>query len=253
MERLKCTVSYDGSDFAGFQVQPDHRTVQGVLETALYNMHKGKSIRIQASGRTDTGVHAVGQVIHFDSPLEIPERNWKQALNTLLPDDVRIRKVEKKTKEFHARYSVKEKEYHYFVSNEEDPDVFRRGYVYHEPRKLDLERMQEACQYLEGTHDFTSFSSAKSSVKGTKVRTLYHVSCNQTGSNIEFVFRGSGFLYNMVRIMMSVLLDVGKGKRNPEDIIDLLASKNRQLIGKTIDPQGLYLWRVSYEENGNEK
>nr|WP_080876108.1 tRNA pseudouridine(38-40) synthase TruA [Oceanobacillus timonensis] len=248
MERLKCTIAYDGSGFAGFQVQPAHRTVQGVLEKALIKMHKGEAIRIQASGRTDTGVHAVGQVIHFDTPLTIPERNWKQAINTLLPDDVRIMHIEKVHDSFHARYSVKQKEYHYIVLNREDPDVFRRDYVLHFPKDLDIEAIQAACKHLEGTHDFTTFSSAKSSVKGSKVRTLFHASCRRKDNDIEFVFRGSGFLYNMVRIMVSALLDVGIGKRKPEDIPVLLAAKERGQLGKTISPNGLYLWEVSYDE-----
>ncbi|WP_152657732.1 tRNA pseudouridine(38-40) synthase TruA [Oceanobacillus sp. CFH 90083] len=253
MERIKCTIAYDGSGFAGFQVQPDHRTVQGMLEKVLAKMHKGEMIRIQASGRTDTGVHAVGQVIHFDTPLTIPERNWKQAINTLLPDDVWITTVEKVPDTFHARYSVKQKEYHYIVLNREDPDVFRRNYALHFPKSLDMKAIQAACKHLEGAHDFTTFSSAKSSVKGSKVRTLFQASCMKKEDDIEFVFRGSGFLYNMVRIMVSALLDVGIGKRNPEDIPALLAAKERGQLGKTISPNGLYLWKVSYNEPEEEK
>lgn len=253
MERIKCTISYDGSGFAGFQVQPGHQTVQGMLEKALAKIHKGEAIRIQASGRTDTGVHAVGQVIHFDTQLLIPERNWKRAINTLLPDDIRITHVEKVCDSFHARYSVKQKEYHYIVLNREEPDVFRQNYVLHFPKSLHIEAIQTACKHLEGTHDFTTFSSAKSTVKGSKVRTLYHASCKKRDDDIEFVFRGSGFLYNMVRIMVSALLDVGIGKRKPEDIPALLAAKERGKLGKTISPNGLYLWEVSYHEQEEEK
>ncbi|WP_067729276.1 tRNA pseudouridine(38-40) synthase TruA [Oceanobacillus damuensis] len=248
MARLKCVVKYDGSGFSGFQVQPQYRTVQGVLESALKEVHKGSEIRLQASGRTDTGVHAVGQVIHFDSPYKIPENNWKRALNTLLPDDIYIQEVTEVTKDFHARYSVVEKEYHYYVWNAEEPDVFKRNYAYYFPYELNVEKIQEACRYLEGTHDFTTFSSAKSTIKGEKVRTLYHASCKKQGDEVEFIFRGSGFLYNMVRIMVSVLLDIGQGRRNPEDIIGLLEKKDRQQVGKTISPQGLYLWNVRYNE-----
>ena len=248
MPRIKCTIKYDGSGFSGFQVQPQYRTVQGVLERVLKEMHKGREIRLQASGRTDTGVHALGQVIHFDSSYNIPEENWKRALNTLLPDDVYIDKVEQVTEAFHARYSVKEKEYHYFVWNAEEPDVFKRNYSHHFPYPLDIERMQEACKLLEGTHDFTTFSSAKSTAKGSKIRTIFHASCQRNGEEVEFIFRGSGFLYNMVRIMVSVLLDIGQGRRDPEDIRELLEKKDRQLAGKTIAPQGLYLWNVRYEQ-----
>jgi len=248
MARLKCRIKYDGSGFSGFQVQPQNRTVQGVLEAVLKEMHKGSEIRLQASGRTDTGVHALGQVIHFDSPYTIPEKNWKRALNTLLPDDIYIDEVTEVNEDFHARYSVKEKEYHYYVWNAVEPDIFKRNYSYYFPYKLDLARMQEACTYLEGTHDFTTFSSAKSTIKGSKVRTLFHATCQKRGEEIEFIFRGSGFLYNMVRIMVSVLLDVGQGKREPRDMIKLLEKKDRRLVGKTIAPQGLYLWNVDYHE-----
>lgn len=248
MARLKCRIKYDGSGFSGFQVQPRNRTVQGVLEGVLKEMHKGSEIRLQASGRTDTGVHAVGQVIHFDSPLTIPERNWKRALNTLLPDDIYIQEVTEVSEDFHARYSVIEKEYHYYVWNADEPDIFKRNYSYYLPFKLDIGKMQEACTYLEGTHDFTTFSSAKSTIKGSKVRTLFHATCEKRGEEIEFIFRGSGFLYNMVRIMVSVLLDIGQGKREPTDIIKLLEAKDRQLAGKTIAPQGLFLWRVKYDK-----
>ncbi|WP_010652064.1 tRNA pseudouridine(38-40) synthase TruA [Oceanobacillus massiliensis] len=247
MARIKCKIKYDGSEFSGFQVQPQNRTVQGVLESVLKEMHKGAEIRLQASGRTDTGVHAIGQVIHFDSPFDIPEKNWKRALNTLLPDDIYIQEVTKVSDEFHARYSVKEKEYHYYVWNAEEPDIFKRNYSFYFPYQLDIDKMLEACRYLEGTHDFTTFSSAKSTIKGEKIRTLFHASCKKQGNEVEFIFRGSGFLYNMVRIMVSVLLDVGQGRRKPTDIIDLLAKKDRQLAGKTISPQGLYLWNVKYE------
>lgn len=249
---MKCTIAYDGSGFAGFQVQPNHRTVQGMLEKALTKIHKGEAVRIQASGRTDTGVHAVGQVVHFDTSLTIPERNWKQAINTLLPDDVRITKIEKVDNAFHARYSVKQKEYHYIVLNQEEPDVFRRNYVLHFPKSIDIKAIQAACKHLEGTHDFTTFSSAKSSVRGSKVRTLYHASCELKEGDMEFVFRGSGFLYNMVRIMVSALLDVGIGKRSPEDIPALLAAKERGKLGKTISPNGLYLWEVKYDDSDIE-
>ncbi|MFD1850674.1 tRNA pseudouridine(38-40) synthase TruA [Oceanobacillus bengalensis] len=248
MERVKCTLQYDGTLFHGFQRQPNKRTVQGELEKVLKVIHKGQSISIAASGRTDAGVHARGQVIHFDSDLGIPERGWLHALNTQLPDDIRVRSVEKVTEAFHARYSVIEKEYHYFVLNCQEADVFKRHYSYHFPYELNMEKIEEACRYLEGTHDFTTFSSTKSTVKGSKVRTIYEASVKKEASEIEFIFRGSGFLYNMVRIMVSVLLDIGQGRRQPEDIQYLLERNDRKLVGKTIDAHGLHLWNVIYKE-----
>ncbi|MBT2217133.1 tRNA pseudouridine(38-40) synthase TruA [Virgibacillus dakarensis] len=246
MEKIKCVISYDGSGFAGFQIQPKKRTVQGELEKALMTIHKGAHVRIQASGRTDTGVHAKGQTIHFETPFTIPEANWKRALNTLLPGDLYINEVEKVPSSFHARYDVIEKEYRYYVWNEKETDVFKRNYAYQFPYALDIKAIQDACSYLEGEHDFTTFSSAKATTRGSKVRTLYQASCEKRESEIEFIFRGSGFLYNMVRITVGVLLDIGQGRRRAGEIPYLIEQKDRRLVGETIPPQGLYLWRVRY-------
>lgn len=248
MVRLKCIIHYDGSQFSGFQIQPKKRTVQGVLERALKKMHKGEDIRIQASGRTDTGVHSFGQTIHFDSPFQIPENNWKTALNTLLPDDLYVQQAEIVPDGFHARYDVVEKEYRYYVWHQKERDVFKRNYFYQFPYQLNMEAIKEGCRYLEGTHDFTTFSSAKASAKGSRERTLYQVSCKKRGEEVEFIFRGSGFLYNMVRIIVGVLLDIGQGRKHPEDIPGLLAARDRRLVGETVPPQGLYLWQVKYGE-----
>ncbi|MFA1821686.1 tRNA pseudouridine(38-40) synthase TruA [Virgibacillus oceani] len=248
MVRLKCIIHYDGSQFSGFQIQSKQRTVHGELEHALKKMHKGEDVRIQASGRTDTGVHSFGQTIHFDSSFDIPEQNWKTALNTLLPKDVYVQDVKVVPDSFHARYAVVEKEYRYYVWNQKERDVFKRNYYYQFPYHLNIEAMQEACRYLEGRHDFTTFSSAKATIKGSKERTLYKVSCEKQEEKIEFIFRGSGFLYNMVRIIIGVLLDVGQGRRKASDIPELLEAKDRTLVGITVPPQGLYLWKVRYEE-----
>ncbi|KGX90357.1 tRNA pseudouridine synthase A [Pontibacillus halophilus JSM 076056 = DSM 19796] len=248
MERVICVISYDGTQFSGYQVQPNGRTVQEDVENALQKMHKGKFIRITASGRTDAGVHAKGQVIHFDSPLVIPEENWKKALQTLLPKDIRIVDVQKTTEDFHARYGTKRKEYRYRILNSVDPDVFKRNYTFHVPDKLDLQAMNEACTYFEGTHDFTSFSSAKSDVKGDKVRTIYEAYCYVDGDEIIFSVTGNGFLYNMVRILVGTLLEVGKGRKTPATIQEIFEMNDRSQAGKTAPPQGLYLWDVDYNE-----
>lgn len=247
MARLKCTFAYDGTNFSGFQYQPNQRTVAGELEKALAKMHNGELIRAHGSGRTDTGVHAKGQVIHFDSPHKLPMEKWKKALNSLLPNDIYVHKVEQVPDTFHARFSAKEKEYHYFVWNEKEPNIFKRHITYHVPENIDVDRVNEACRLLVGTHDFTTFSSAKATVKGSKVRTLYHASCKREGSELVFIFRGNGFLYNMVRILVGFLLDIGKGKRNPEEIPYLLEQQDRRFAGDTVPPQGLFLWKVHYE------
>lgn len=247
MQKLKCVISYDGTNFSGFQIQPNKRTIQGELERALMKIHKGEHIRVQASGRTDTGVHAKGQTIHFDSSFVIPEDNWKRALNTLLADDLHVHVVERVGDTFHARYDVSEKEYRYYIWNQKEKDVFKHNYAYHFPYPLDISAIQVACKHLTGEHDFTTFSSAKATTKGSKVRTLFQVSCTKSGSEIEFIFRGSGFLYNMVRIIVGAMLDVGQGRRQHQDMIHLLEQKDRQLLGETVPPQGLYLWSVTYK------
>ncbi len=247
MGRLKCTIQYDGILFNGYQIQPNKRTIQGEIEKVLSKMHKGQDMRIVGSGRTDAGVHALGQVIHFDSSLEIHETGWKKALNAQLPDDIYVLRVEKVDSNFHARFDVKEKEYHYLVLNQEAPDLFKRNYMLHFPYSIDTGKIQEACRFLEGTHDFTTFSSSKATVKGDKVRTIYEASCERKGNQIEFIFRGSGFLYNMVRILVGVLLDVGQGKMKPEDIPILLEKRDRTVVGKTMDAGGLYMWKVTYK------
>lgn len=247
MQKIKCIISYDGTGFSGFQIQPGKRTVQGELEKSLTKIHKGQHIRIQASGRTDTGVHAVGQAIHFESPYTLPVYNWQRAMNTLMPPDLYIAEVNKMPDTFHVRYDAIEKEYHYVVWNEGKPDVFKRNYAYQFRYPLDITAMKAACAYFEGTHDFTTFSSAKATIKGSKERTLYEVTCHQSGQEITFIFRGNGFLYNMVRIIVGVLLDIGQGKRKPSDITALMEKRDRRLVGETVPPQGLYLWNVKYE------
>lgn len=247
MAKIKCVISYDGTNFSGFQIQPRNRTIQGELEKALTKIHKGPYIRIHPSGRTDTGVHAKGQVIHFETSYNLPVNNWKRALNTLLPSDVYVRKVKEVPDAFHSRYDVVEKEYRYYIWNELETDVFKQNYAYQIPYTLDIQAIKNACKRFEGSHNFTTFSSAKATTKGSKVRTMYEVTCNREGSQIELVFRGSGFLYNMVRIIAGTLLDIGQGKLLPSDVDDLLQKKDRRLVGETVPAQGLYLWEVRYE------
>ncbi|MDN4527167.1 tRNA pseudouridine(38-40) synthase TruA [Fictibacillus fluitans] len=246
MQRWKATVSYDGTQFAGYQVQPGARTVQREIERSLAKMHKGTSVRISASGRTDAGVHAIGQVVHFDSPLAIVAERWQRALNALLPADIRIMDVEAVASDFHARYSVEEKEYHYRLMTGSEPDVFRRNYATHFPHPLNHAAIQEAMAIFTGTHDFTSFSSARSEVED-KVRTISMFKLETAGDELIFKVRGNGFLYNMVRIMAGTLLDAGQGRIQPDDIRSMLAEKDRSTAGKTAPPHGLYLYRVTYK------
>lgn len=245
MQRYKCTVSYDGTGFFGYQVQPNKRTVQSELEEALLKLHKGKEVKVTASGRTDAGVHAKGQVIHFDTDLGIPDDRWPLALNSLLPDDISILSAEKAEDSFHARFDAAGKEYRYFLYLSKQRDPFSRHYAYQFPYQVDVEQMREAGRLLLGTHDFTSFCSAKTEMED-KVRTIKEITITQEGDMLSFRFIGNGFLYNMVRILVGTLLEIGSGDRNAEEIPELLRKKDRRLAGKTAPAHGLYLWKVFY-------
>ncbi|MET3699903.1 tRNA pseudouridine(38-40) synthase [Bacillus oleivorans] len=245
MQRIKLTISYDGTNFNGYQVQPDERTVQSELEKALERIHKGKLVKVTASGRTDRFVHAVGQVIHFDTDLSIPPDKWGRALNTLLPEDILVLDAEQVAADFHARFDAVRKEYRYKINLGLLPDLFKRNFEYHYHYPLDVRKMKKAAAYLLGTHDFTSFSSAKSEAED-RIRTIYSIEIIEEKDAITFQFVGNGFLYNMVRILVGTLLEVGNGKRDPDSIQKLLEAKDRRLAGKTAPGHGLYLWRVEY-------
>lgn len=244
--RIKCIISYDGSAFNGYQVQPNERTVQQELQQALKKLHKGKEIKVYASGRTDTSVHAQGQVIHFDTELHIPVEKWPIALNSLLPDDIVVLNAELVDDDFHARFNVKKKEYRYFVQTGATPNVFLRNYRHFISHQLNIEAMREAANYLIGTHDFTSFCSSKTEVED-KVRTIFSIDIIEEKNELVFCFKGNGFLYNMVRILVGTLIEVGMGKRKPEDMKKVLEAKNRSVAGKTVPGKGLFLWEVVYD------
>lgn len=247
MARMKVTVAYDGTDFAGYQIQPSGRTVQGTIQSALQKMHKGEAVQISASGRTDAGVHAVGQVFHFDTEMNIPADAWSKALNAMLPNDIFIKDVEEVSETFHSRFSAQSKEYHYKMLISKKPDVFRRNHMYHYPYRLNIHDIQEACSYFLGTHNFTSFSSARSEVVD-KVRTIFALELLTEGETLTFKIKGSGFLYNMVRIITGTLLEVGQGKRKPDEILTIIAGEDRSFAGKTAPAHGLYLHQVNYQE-----
>ncbi|MFB7303901.1 tRNA pseudouridine(38-40) synthase TruA [Heyndrickxia sporothermodurans] len=246
MFRYKCVVAYDGSNFSGYQVQPNGRTVQGELEAALKKIHKGEEVKVVGSGRTDAGVHATGQVIHFNTPLHIPLNRWPIVLNSMLPNDISIKQTELVDANFHARFSVVKKEYRYKVYTSPYRDPFKHVYAYHYPYPLNLDEMEKASKHFIGTHDFTSFCSAKTEV-ADKVRTIEDIRFVKSNEELEVQFIGNGFLYNMVRILMGTLLEVGIGKRKSEEIPSILEQRNRINAGKTAPAEGLYLWKVYYD------
>lgn len=247
MRRLKATISYDGTDFAGYQVQPGERTVQLELEKVLSVMHKGEQVKVTASGRTDARVHATGQAIHFDTSLQIPCEKYMKALNVQLPRDIRVLAVEEVPGDFHARYSVSGKRYRYIWSCEPIQSPFRRHYtVETNGMKPDVQAMQEAAKAILGTHDFSCFCAANTSVVD-KVRTVTKLDFEWHGDELHMTIEGNGFLYNMVRIIAGTLWEVGTGKRDARTIQEVIAARERGNAGKTAPAHGLYLEKVYYK------
>jgi tRNA pseudouridine38-40 synthase len=248
MRRIKMCLAYDGTNYAGWQVQAGQgrvETVQGTVEKALALITKEEGIRVVGAGRTDAGVHARGQVIHFDTQSRIPINRFPAALNSVLPPDIRFYEAEEVSGDFHAQYWAKEKTYRYTLDRSPVPDVFLRNYACHVPYELDVATMKEAAQYLIGTHDFRSFCAAGSSVK-TFVRTIKEIHLSETGSLIYVNITADGFLYNMIRIIVGTLLEIGRGKMSPGYITKLIAARDRSLAGPTAPAKGLCLENVVY-------
>lgn len=243
-KRIMCIVKYDGSKFFGYQIQPKGRTVQQEIERALKKICK-TDITTHTAGRTDSGVHALGQVFHFDSPVDMEASRYKMAFNSILPKDIYVVESKEIDSELHSRFHAKSKEYHYRLStNEHNPLMC--DYVHYHRCKLDIEKMQKAAVYFLGTHDFTSFTANMENID--KQRTIYVVEINEHSTG-EYLFRfvGSGFMKYMVRIMVGTLIHVGTGKIKPEEIPMIIAAKERNFAGPTAKPEGLYLHSVQYE------
>jgi tRNA pseudouridine38-40 synthase len=244
VKKIKLTIAYDGTDFSGFQRQPGRRTIQGTLEETLSRVLK-EDIIIEGSGRTDAGVHALGQVCHFTTNKPIPAERFPHILCHTLPADIIVVKGEEVPFEFHARKSACWKTYRYQVETLSVPRLHMRRYAYHFPTAVNVEAMQRAAQLLIGEHDFTSFCSAKTEIEH-KVRTIYNIRLSEA-DQLRFVeVTGSGFLYNMVRIIVGTLHDVGKGKILVEHIPAIIEAKDRQAAGSTFPPEGLHLVEVGY-------
>ena len=247
MNRVKAIVAYDGTNFAGYQSQPGMRTVQSEIDKALVKIHKNKQAHAVASGRTDAGVHASGQVIHFDTPLTLPPDRWRMALNVLLATDIRIVDVTYVDENFHARYSAVGKTYVYKWTYAEVHSPFERNFSVHLGNwRPDVEKMQEAATNLIGTHDFTSYCSSKTATSN-RVRTVRLLTIERHEDELVMTIEGNGFLYNMVRTIAGMLLAVGIGWNTPEDVKSILELRDRQAAGKTAPAHGLYLENVTYE------
>ncbi|WP_353989231.1 tRNA pseudouridine(38-40) synthase TruA [Pediococcus argentinicus] len=247
--RYKIIVAYDGTNFAGFQHQPNQRTVEDVISRAVNKIAKDPepSIDIFGSGRTDAGVHALGQVIHFDLSIQMTETNMLHALNSLLPLDVEVLQVEIVPDDFHARFNTKGKRYGYRLALGEFVNPFKRNYTGHWKFPIDIKLIQQAITDLEGEHDFSSFVASGSTVKD-HVRSIYEASArlDEDSNEIVFEFYGSGFLYNMVRIMVAVLIEIGSKRRPVDDIPRLFEVKDRNQARGTAPASGLYLKQVYY-------
>lgn len=244
------TIAYDGTRFGGWQIQPNAVSIQALIEEALLKILRCKTLIVSA-GRTDAGVHACGQVAHFESSSDTNLGQLHRSLNGLLPTEIRILNIELVPSDFHARYSAKSKEYHYHIHTDLALDPFKRLYVYHYFGPLNIAEMEKGCQRLQGTHDFTSFANHASEGSAAKnpIKTLYRVQlCNEVGG-IRIEFEGDGFLYKMIRNMMGTLLEIGKGNLSADFIPKLFDMKDRRLAPSAAAARGLLLVRVNYNKD----
>ena len=244
MRNIKLTIEYDGKDFYGWQKQPNKLNIQGEIEKAIYNITK-EEVDLIGSGRTDAGVHALGQIANFKTNSNISIEKLPLALNSQLKNSIIIKKAEVVDERFHSRYNAKQKTYRYIINNSQCGTAIYRNLEYCFPIELDVEKMKEATKYFEGVHDFKAFKSSGTSGKNS-VRTIYKAIVKKEGERIIIELTGNGFLYNMVRIISGTLLEVGMGKIAPDEIKNIIDSKDRQKAGKTLPAHGLYLVEVLY-------
>lgn len=244
MRNIKITVQYKGTQYFGWQKQDGKPTIQGELERAIFSL-TGKEVEVVGSGRTDRGVHAVGQVANFETENKIPLKNLKIALNDLLPSDIRILKAEEEKENFNARFSAKRKTYEYLVQVGGQRSALKADLVGFWPFEVDLKKMQNAAKLLVGKHNFRGFCSADTAVTNFE-REIYDIKITKRGRLFKFEVTGNGFLYNMVRIIVGTLLDVGRGKLKESDIKKALTTGERKFAGVTMQACGLYLKEVKY-------
>lgn len=247
MRHFRATVEYDGTDFAGFQLQLNQRTVQGDLEMALFKLTKSM-VRVNGAGRTDSGVHAVGQVISFKSDMSIPTERLSLAMNSVLKPDVRVLAAEETEERFHARFSAVSRAYMYLILNRHEPTAIWRRYALHISNPLEIGSMREAANALVGTHDFTSWANSLREANGT-VRTVRQFQVRRMREFVLVHIEANGFLHGMVRNLVGALLEVGAGKRTPEDIERVTACKDRRSAGPCAPAHGLCLIKVKYRGN----
>ena len=251
MKRFKLTVAYDGTDYCGWQIQPNGITVEEVLNRKLSEL-TGEKITVIGASRTDSGVHAMGNVAVFDSDTSIPAERIAYALNGEMPEDIVVVKSEEVPLDWHPRYQDTVKTYEYRILNREMPDPIRRRDTFFVSYPLDIGKMQEAAEYLRGRHDFKSFCNIKTDVEDT-VRTIYDLDVLRDGDLITIRISGNGFLYNMVRIIVGTLIRVGRGFYPPTRVKEILDAEKRETAGATAPPQGLDLVKIVYKKEENKR
>ncbi len=244
MRNIKLTIEYDGKDFDGWQKQPNKLNIQGEIERAIEEL-TGEKVELIASGRTDAGVHALGQVANFKTSSNFPTEKFPIAINSKLKKSIRIKEAEEVDERFHSRYNCKKKTYRYIINNSKQGTAIYRSLEYFMPVKLDVEAMKKAIKYFEGEHDFKAFKASGTSSKSS-IRKIYKTKIAEQNERIIVELTGNGFLYNMVRIIVGTLVDVGMGKIKPEEVEDIINSGDRKRAGKTLPAHALYLVQVKY-------
>ncbi|ACL75171.1 tRNA pseudouridine(38-40) synthase TruA [Ruminiclostridium cellulolyticum] len=245
MRKIRLTIEYDGTNYHGWQIQKNAKTVQEVIQKALSKL-LGEDVGVTGCSRTDVGVHAYGQVAHFLTDSKIPGDKFSYAINNLLPDDIVIKNSEEVPEEFHARYSAKGKKYRYLIYNSPHASAIMRNRSCHVRPELNVAEMQKAAGYFKGEHDFLAFQATGGQVRST-VREIYGMEVYVKEDNmISIEVSGNGFLYNMVRIIAGTLIYVGMGKLHESEIPGIIAGLDRTKAGKTAPAQGLYLVQIYY-------
>jgi tRNA pseudouridine38-40 synthase len=254
MVKFKLTIAFDGTRYAGWQVQKIGTGVQEKVEAALAKLFPSHP-RVHSSSRTDTGVHALGMMAHFEVPAaenRMSPRKLALALNAWLPDDIRVLAAPRVHKEFHARFDATGKQYRYFVWNHAAMNPLLRHSAWHVPRSLDLAAMRRAAPLFVGRHDFQSFTANPGYARESTVRTLSRCDLRKSGNLLTFIIEGEGFLYKMCRGIVGTLVQIGLGKYSPEQITQMLERKNRRAAGVTAPAAGLVLWKVFYRKRADQ-
>ena len=251
MRNIKLVIEYDGTDYHGWQLQPGLKTIQGILESRLSTITKA-DVTLYGAGRTDAGVHALGQVANFRTDSRMTPEEFMMALNSVLPGDIVIKHVQEVEEDFHARYSAVSRTYRYTILSEKTPSAFLRNYVYQVTYSIDVDSMADSCKALLGTHDFSSFASTGDPVRDF-TRTVTYAGIQQQVSSIQhrlihFQIEANAFLRCMVRAIAGTLLEIGKGKMPPEKMRDIMEARDRRAAGPNLPGKGLYLVKVDYPE-----